>query len=449
MQMPLRSVSILSVSELIAAARDHLERDFSDVWIEGEVSGLRTPGSGHLYFTLKDTKAQIKAVIFRGVASRLRFNLQDGHSILARGRLTIYEARGDFQIVLDYLEPKGVGALQLAFEQMRERLAQEGLFDESRKRPLPYFPRRVGLVTSLHGAALRDMLTVLRRRCPALGIVIVPVTVQGEGAAGQIAEGIKRLDDPRLVDVMIVGRGGGSLEDLWSFNEEVVVRAVAACRVPIVSAVGHEIDYTLADFAADYRAPTPSAAAEAVAPVLTEVLEGLSQLHARLVRALQSRLAIHHQTVAHSRLVLQEVHRRFQRVAQHLDDLRQSAESAMRTMVRTHRLCVVEATHKLRLVGPAGRIRDHLAVMPQLLRRAHQGMTTLLGRKRLGSRHVLSALGGLNPLAILGRGYTVLSRVRDGHIIRSVSDSQVEEEVLARLRDGQLLCRVQKLIPQE
>ena len=449
MQMPLRSVSLLTVSQVVSAVREQLERDFSEIWIEGEVSGLRAPSSGHVYFTLKDARAQLKAVIFRGVAGRLRFGLQDGLSIVARGRLTIYGARGDFQIVLDYVEPKGIGALQLAFEQLRDKLAREGLFDESKKKPLPLFPRAVGLVTSLHGAALQDMLTVLRRRNPAIPIVIAPVSVQGEGAAEQIAKGIVRLDRAKLVDVMIVGRGGGSLEDLWSFNEEVVVRAIAACRVPIVSAVGHEIDYTLADLAADHRAPTPSAAAETVVPVLEEVLDGLSHVQSRMTRALTHRLADHQRALAHAQLILQRGRLRFQQVAQRLDDLRQSAEAAMHELVQGHRLAVVEGSHRLRASGPAGRIRDHLAVVPQLLHRAQRGVGSLLHRKRLGCQHVLSVLGGLNPLAILGRGYAVLTRVTDQRLVRSVADVRGDDELLARLQDGQILCQVRKLIPQE
>jgi exodeoxyribonuclease VII large subunit len=448
MQRPLPSVAVRSVSDVLAAARAHLEHEFSEVWIEGEISGLRAPASGHLYFTLKDAQAQLRAVVFRGVALRLRFGLQDGLSVVARGRLTIYEARGDFQIVLEYVEPKGLGALQLAFEQLRERLAREGLFDESQKQPLPRYPRAVGLVTSLHGAALHDMLTVLRRRCPTVRIVVAPVSVQGEEAADQIAKGVRALDDPKLVDVIIVGRGGGSLEDLWSFNEEAVVRAIAACRVPIVSAVGHEIDYTLADFAADYRAPTPSAAAEAVVPVLADLRAGLLRFQGDVVQALQSRLAHRHRALARSNLVLQRGQIRFQRVAQRLDDLLQIAETAMRALLRAREVRLLERTNRLRLDGPAGTIRDHLAVVPQLARRVQRGMEALLVRKRLAGRHALSALGGLNPLAILSRGYAVLTRQEDGRVIKSVSETRVDEELIARLYDGRLLCYVRKLIPQ-
>lgn len=448
MQTSFHSATILSVSDVVRAARDRLEQAFTDVWIEGEVSGLRAPGSGHLYLTLKDAQAQIKAVIFRGVATRLRFGIQDGLSVVARGRLTIYEARGDFQIVLDVVEPKGLGALQLAFEQLKERLAREGLFEESRKRPLPFLPRRVGLVTSLHGAAVRDMLTVLQRRCPAIGIVIVPVLVQGDGAARQVADGIKRLNAAKLVDVMIVGRGGGSIEDLWTFNEEVVVRAIVASRVPVVSAVGHEIDTTLADFAADYRAPTPSAAAEAVVPVLSEVIEGLSQLEARLVRALHGRLAGYRHEVADHQLVIQGTRLRFQRVAQRLDDRLEAAQSAMQTLLAARRLHALKVHHGLRIASPAGWIRDRLVVVPQLLKRARQGIAAVLDRKQLESRHVLRALGGLNPLAILARGYSVVFRVRDGRVVKSVSDVVAEEEILARLHEGQLVCTIRKLLPQ-
>ncbi|MBD0315704.1 MAG: exodeoxyribonuclease VII large subunit, partial [Nitrospiraceae bacterium] len=259
---------ILTVSELTGLVRASVETGFSEVWLEGELSNVRVPASGHLYCTLKDDSCQIRAVIFRSTAVRLRFALEDGLHIVARGRVTVYAPRGEYQILLEYVEPKGLGALQLAFEQLKHRLADEGLFNVGRKRPLPFCPRTVGIVTSATGAAVRDIITVLHRRCPLLRIILAPVPVQGEGAARHIADAISTLSASAAVDVIIVGRGGGSMEDLWSFNEEVVVRAIVGSRVPVVSAVGHETDVTLADFAAYIRAPTPSGAAEAVVPVL-------------------------------------------------------------------------------------------------------------------------------------------------------------------------------------
>jgi exodeoxyribonuclease VII large subunit len=269
---------IFTISELTLLIRNQLEQGFSGIWVEGEVSNLRAPASGHVYFTLKDQTSQIRAVLFRAGAQRLRFSLREGLHVIVQGRLTVYEPRGEYQAVVDYLEPKGIGALQIALEQLKEKLAREGLFDLVRKRPLPLLPRRVGLVTSLSGAAIRDMLSILQRRCPYLSILIVPVPVQGMGAALQIASAVRELGSSGKVDVMIVGRGGGSLEDLWPFNEEAVVRAIAESAVPVVSAVGHEIDHTLADLAADYRAPTLSAAAEAVAPIVEDLLGMLREL---------------------------------------------------------------------------------------------------------------------------------------------------------------------------
>ena len=260
---------VLTVTQLTSLVRTSLEREFLDFWLEGEVSNVRMPASGHMYFTLKDANSQIRAVAFRSIVRQIRFSLQDGLQIVVRGRMTVYEPRGDFQVVVESIEPKGVGALQIAFEQLKARLAQEGLFDQSRKCWLPFLPQKVGIVTSLSGAAIRDILTVLHRRCPIISVVIYPVPVQGEGAAVRIAQAIRQCNQRGEVEVLIVSRGGGSWEDLWCFNEEEVVRAIANSGIPVVSAVGHEIDVTLADFVADFRAATPSSAAEAVAPGFT------------------------------------------------------------------------------------------------------------------------------------------------------------------------------------
>ncbi|HXG04019.1 MAG TPA: exodeoxyribonuclease VII large subunit, partial [Candidatus Binatia bacterium] len=274
--------AVLTVTQLTEQLRRTVEERFPAVWVEGEISNFRLYGSGHAYFTLKDEGAQLRAVMFRTRTRRLRFEPTDGLHVLAFGALEVYPQRGEYQLVVELLEPRGVGALQLAFEQLKQRLGAEGLFDAGRKRPLPRFPRRIGLVTSPDGAALRDMLRIIGRRFAGLSIVLAPCRVQGEGAAEEIAQGLADLNRLGGVDVIIVGRGGGSLEDLWAFNEEVVARAIAASKVPVISAVGHEVDVTIADFVADVRAPTPSAAAEMVAARRDELIERFAALELRL-----------------------------------------------------------------------------------------------------------------------------------------------------------------------
>jgi len=287
---------LLTVSELTKHIRSNLEQQFPSVWVEGEISNLRCPSSGHQYFTLKDQASQVRAVLFRRQADRLKFALQDGLEVLVFGRLSVYEPRGDYQLLLEAVEPKGIGELQLAFMQLKAKLEAEGVFHESRKRPLPAFPERIGVVTSPVGAAIHDLLTILHRRWPRAQIVIAPVAVQGGEAAGQIARAIQTFNQLSSqvgkIDVLIVGRGGGSLEDLWAFNEERVVRAIAASRIPIVSAVGHETDVTLADLTADCRAPTPSAAAELVTPDCMVVKEQVSTHRTRLERSFKNVIAV-------------------------------------------------------------------------------------------------------------------------------------------------------------
>jgi len=439
---------ILTVSEITTLVRDRLERAFPDLWIEGEVSNLRTPSSGHLYFTLKDQASQLRVVLFRPGAQRLRFSLREGFQVIVRGRLTVYEPRGEYQAVLDYVEPKGVGALQLALEQLKEKLAREGLFDESRKRPLPFLPQRVGIVTSLSGAALHDMLVVLGRRCPSLDVLICPVPVQGEGAALQIAKAIRLLGSSGKVDVMIVGRGGGSLEDLWCFNEEVVVRAIAASPVPVVSAVGHEIDYTLADFAADYRAPTPSAAAEAVAPVLDELVRTVGDLRARQERGLTMHLALLRHRVERMDETLSVQMLPIQGHAQRLDELVGSIGWSLRHSLSVVRQRVMAAGHDLRLSSPLSRIRGAAALVPQLVKRIGQSAHSVLSFRRQAVRSLVATLDSLSPLAILARGYSILQTVPEGAVVRRAGDVTVGTDVRARLAEGQLLCRVRDVLPE-
>src|SRR3990170_2982525 len=276
---------ILTVSEITALIKTTLEGSFPDIWIEGEICNFRVPSSGHLYFTLKDNSSQIRAVLFRSAGRALRFVPKDGLHGLCRGRITVYEYRGEYQIIIDYMEPKGLGALLMAFEQLKERLAKEGLFDEVRKRPIPVFPGKIGIVTSPTGAAIRDILKVIDRRFANVKIVIAPAAVQGERAAPEIVEAIGELNKIDGIDVIIVTRGGGGIEDLWPFNEEIVARAIYQSRIPVISAVGHEIDYTIADFVADLRAPTPSAAAELVVKNKEDIQQYIGILHQRLLYA--------------------------------------------------------------------------------------------------------------------------------------------------------------------
>ena len=439
---------MFTVSELTRLVRASLERDFAEVWLEGEISNLRAPGSGHLYCTLKDDSSQIRAVIFRPTALRLRFGLEDGLHVIVRGRVTVYEPRGEYQIILEYLEPQGRGAQQLALEQLKTRLAAEGLFDQDRKKPLPTFPRTVGIVTSLSGAAVRDIMTVLRRRCPILHLILTPVSVQGEGSAEQIVAAVRSLAAIDQVDVIIVGRGGGSSEDLSTFNDERVVRAIAESPVPIVSAVGHETDVTLADFAADVRAATPSAAAEAVAPVLSEVLDRLGELTTRCRRAIHR-----HCEGARSRLELMisylaNVRFRVLEDMQHVDGAVIRMRQAMQELLKQGWDQFHAIQHELIGNSPAARVRHGTAMVPQLLSRLQQVMRFELDRRSQEARACLARLHALSPLAILDRGYSIVETVPARRIVRDASQVLAGQEVVAQLARGQLRCTVNETVPE-
>ena len=422
--------------------RTSIEEQFSDIWLEGELSNLRAPGSGHVYCTLKDKTSQIRAVLFRSTAVRLRFALQEGLQVIVRGRLTVYEPRGEYQIVLDTVEPKGIGALQLAFEQLKERLATEGLFDQDRKKSIPAFPQTVGVVTSLTGAAIRDILAVLRRRWPTLHILIAPVQVQGGHAGRQIAEALTALNSLGSVDVIIVGRGGGSLEDLWSFNEEIVVRAIVASHVPVVSAVGHEIDVTLADFVADLRAPTPSAAAEAVVPVLAEIVERLRELKVRLGQVMLRHCAFERQRLDAGIRGVTDVRFRLQEAAQRTDDMVDRLREMVQQLLRAGRERVHGVQRDLSGLNPILAIKQGLATVPQFSKRLEGQMGVMLAQHRHRIHATLAQLNTLSPLAILGRGYSILQTVPAGQILHRANDVGVGQELEAQLASGRLSCTV-------
>jgi exodeoxyribonuclease VII large subunit len=427
---------------LTGLLRTSIEERFSDIWLEGELSNLRAPGSGHVYCTLKDKTSQIRAVLFRSTAVRLRFALQEGLQVIVRGRLTVYEPRGEYQIVLDTVEPKGIGALQLAFEQLKERLAAEGLFDQDRKKSIPIFPRAVGVITSLTGAAIRDILAVLRRRWPTLHILIAPVQVQGESAGRQIAEALTALNDLGSVDVIIVGRGGGSLEDLWSFNEEVVVRAIAASHVPVVSAVGHEIDVTLADFVADLRSPTPSAAAEAVVPVLAETVERLLELKVRLGQVMLRHCAFERQRLDNGIRGVADVRFRLQEAAQRTDDMVDRLREMVQQLLAAGRERLHGVQRNLSGLNPILAIKQGLATVPQLSKRLEGQMGVMLAQHRHRIHATMAQLNTLSPLAILGRGYSILQTVPAGKILHRAKDVGVGQELEAQLASGRLSCTV-------
>lgn len=427
--------------------RASLEADFPEVWLEGEISNLRAPGSGHLYCTLKDDSSQIRAVIFRSAALRLRFGLEDGLHVIVRGRLSVYEPRGEYQLILDHLEPKGRGALQLAFEQLKRRLEAAGLFAVQHKRPLPLFPRTVGIVTSPTGAAVRDLITVLHRRCPILRVIIAPVRVQGAGSAKEIVSAIHAFNRLGVIDVMIVGRGGGSMEDLWSFNEESVVRAIAASRIPIVTAIGHETDVTLADFAADVRAPTPSAAAELVAPVLEELVDRLATLTARGRQAMTFQCQDHqhhlHLLVTH----LANIRFRIIREAQRVDGAVADMREALRVTLKQVTARAQGWGQALESVSPQIRVRHGMAIVPQLQSRLMGAVSHHLTGFERHIHAYLGRLNSLSPLAILARGYGILEALPHHETIRDATQVAVGDRIRARLGKGELHCTVEGVMP--
>jgi len=435
---------VYSVSQVTDRIRALLEERFFEIWVEGEISNCFVAKTGHMYFTLKDAQAQIKAVMFRSAIRYLRFKPQDGLRVVARGRLTVYDPKGEYQIVCEHLEPEGLGARQLAFDQLKERLAHEGLFDPRRKRALPALPRKIGVVTSLDGAAVRDIIKVLRRRYANAHIVIRPTRVQGDGAALEIARAMAAIGKVKGVDVVIVGRGGGSIEDLWAFNEEVVARAIAGCPVPTISAVGHETDVTIADFVADLRAPTPSAAAEMVVSRKDDFCTRIDRLEQRVNAALASRL---HR--AEARLRWLEARPGFggfrARVAmrgRHAADLDHELQRAMRALLASRE----RSYQRLRLTFEAYDLRRRMGRVRTRLVAAEGKLTAAITRKRHAAdarlRGAAARLESLSPLAVLARGYAVCWNAERTQVIRDASSVATGDQVRVTLHQGELECVV-------
>jgi exodeoxyribonuclease VII large subunit len=434
---------IFTVSELSQGIKNLLEQEYPDVWVTGEVSNFRAAGSGHLYFTLKDAAAQLRAVCFRNQARYLKFKPQDGISVIARGHLSVYEARGEYQLYVEYLEPAGLGALQLAFEQLKQKLAAEGLFELARKKPLPLLPRAIGVVTSPTGAVIRDILRILRRRFRNMNVLIYPVKVQGEGAAEEIVEGIKYFNREQNVDVMIVGRGGGSLEDLWAFNEEAVARAIAASGIPVISAVGHETDFTIADFIADLRAPTPSAAAELVVHRKQDFLTELENRARRMAQIIRLQLS-----EARQRLTELRMHHAFQTLATRLAERAQRVDDAVAALERSIRSRFNVARQEW-LRSSAGVVRYDFRRLLGLKRAAlddrwgrfDAALRRFLTERRNRLAQVEAILKERSPLTILQRGYSI-TRDAAGKIIRDAEAVALGSDISVRLARGELAATV-------
>ena len=429
---------ILSVSELNAAIRATLDAEFGDLWVSGEISGLKLAASGHYYFTLKEREAQVKCVAFRSAHRYWKFKPRDGMAVLARGRIDVYEVRGEYQLQVETLEPQGLGALQLAFEQLKKKLAAEGLFDPARKRPLPRFPRRIGIVTSPRGAAIADMIHVLSRRFPGLHIRLFPAQVQGEGAVEEVCRGIQYFSRTQWPDLVIVGRGGGSLEDLWTFNEEAVARAIAACAVPVVSAVGHETDITIADFVADLRAPTPSAAAELVVPQLEDLLDRIGAARAKSLQSVRYRLAMLERRLRQQGIdrALGILHRQVGRHLQRIDEQEYRLRDQVRQGLEARRRSCRALEMRLRRFDMRPRLAAGRRRMEAADAFAVQLIRIRLARRRALVEQLTAKIEQLSPLRILQRGYAIVSNQHG--IVKDAAEAPSGSSIHIRLAHGEL-----------
>ncbi len=438
---------IYKVSEVTKIVKSVLEEShIANLWVEGEVSNFRIPSSGHQYFTLKDPNSQIKCVIYKSSAGRLRFVPEDGISVILYGKLTVYEPRGEYQIVGTRMEPLGVGALQLAFEQLKQRLEEEGLFDEAHKKPIPLIPKRVGVITSPTGAAIRDILKVTGRRFSSVSILLHPARVQGEGAAQEIAAAIDTMNKIGGVDVLIIGRGGGSVEDLWAFNEEVVARSIYASEIPVISAVGHEIDLTISDFVADRRAPTPSAAAEMVVANKVDLVSRLSSLNVRISRSINSRIELfrERQENTQHRLLSRDGTDKIHSFQQNIDDLLSRACNALANSVERRRGVLEGCSEKLTYIGIPAQVSEMRKDIGNLEQRCITNMRHLLRSRADKFKTFVAELNALSPLAILERGYSICYRHPSRQVVRNAAEVSVGDKVGVKLANGDLVCEVEQ-----
>ncbi len=439
---------IWTVRALVSAVRTHLEREYSDCWVEGEISNLRIPDSGHLYFTLKEESAQIRVVMFRSSAKLLRFRPENGLHVTVRGRITVYEDRGELQISAEFMEPQGAGALQLAFEQLKARLEAEGLFDTSRKKPIPPLPLRIGIITSPQGAAVRDILNILARRHHSASVLIYPAQVQGDPAPIEVTAGIHHFNRTREVEVIIIARGGGSAEDLAAFNHEGLARAVAASKIPVISAIGHETDFTIVDFVADLRAPTPSAAAELVIRSRQEIEAQAEELYRRLDRAVRYRLLM-----ARQELSERTQHGAFARMMDGIHRRQQALDEVSFCLERAERQLVERCHRRWETASAAVRhydARQRLAATRQRLDAQTASLASAAHARLLAGRAALdrrtAALKALSPVAILNRGYALVFDA-NGQLVKDAERLHPGDDISARLARGSIRARVSSVEP--
>ena len=444
----------LTVSQLNRRARQLLETHLPLIWVEGEISNFSCPGSGHWYLTLKDEQAQVRCAMFRNRNNQVRFSPGNGNHVLIRCRVSLYEGRGDFQLIIEHMEEAGYGALQRQFDALKHRLSQEGLFAEEHKRPLPSLPERIGVITSPTGAAVRDILSVLKRRFPAIPVTIYPSIVQGSSAASQLADAIKFANEDNRCEVLIVGRGGGSLEDLWAFNEEVLVRAIYTSNIPIISAVGHETDFTIADFVADYRAPTPSAAAEILSPNGEEIQASFQGYEQLFIAAIQRRIQAFSQQVDHLQRHLRHPGERLQHQRQQLENLKNKLQYLITSHINVYKNRLYELQTRQAQHHPSQKLDQFQLKLESLEKRLHQGMAKSLEQKRAYWESSAQLLHTVSPLNTLQRGYAIVMNKKQ-QIVRSILDVAAGDKISAKLIDGSIHCSVDnvstvnQIIPEE
>lgn len=438
---------ILSISQLNAEVSQLLTQGFAALWVEGEISNFVRHTSGHLYFSLKDAGAQVRCAMFRGRTSTLKIQPKNGIKVIARGKVGLYETRGEFQMVVDLMEEAGIGALQRQFEDLKRELSAQGLFAIEHKQALPHFPRSIGVITSPTGAAIRDILHVLQRRCPQIPVYVYPVAVQGDGAGEQIARTIAQADQEQRCDVLIVGRGGGSIEDLWAFNEAVVAQAIYHCKTPIISGVGHEIDFTIADFVADVRAPTPSAAAELVSPDMAAHQQHLQRLTTQLHRGQQRTLQMAQERFARlqQRLEHQRPTNRLQQKAQRLDELDMRLQQAMRRQQQQHETRLAQLQQRLQTQSPLKTIQHQQLQVNRQTQSLYSLMQQLLNKQRNRLQLQVGKLHALSPLATLERGYSI-TQSHNGKVIKDAEQIDIGQTLITKLQRGTVESKVTKIV---